>query len=222
MATDKIMSVLTLVGDEIQRLPHWQDTDHDLLFVLADAMTEEDASALIAHKKRLAQAGKDPFFICSCHRDKVDALPVGLFDLTAICGHDRDMLPGFPAGVIRCLLHGDMVPLERQELLDVLRRPGQLLCFARASIWSAEERQDMTRLCRELTQDVAAAQARFGELTRFFVYVTVTDDAYMDTLLTAMEPLTEGHPWRSSFIFQGKTLPATDHGSIVLWGMMGV
>lgn len=208
------MEIVALVEDRLEQVTHLASTDREVLFVMSDRLAGADVKALQAWKKRLAGEGRRPFLVLSCHRQGETLGPKGLFDMTAICGREKDLSLSLPAETVAAMLGGEL-PVERGELL----RPGRLVCFTHSAAWTGEPKEAVDKLCSALRQEVAAA--RDGSATRLAFCVTAPGEVELEYVLQCGNVLTGEGAVSGSILFQMELTDNAPGRSITVRGLVG-
>lgn len=214
--TDHTLQIAALAEDGLEPVTDLANADQEVLFVMADTLTDEDTGALSAYRERLRGARGRPFLIRACHRHSEGSGPADLFDLTVICGRENDLPLSIPAETFFSMLHGDL-PLDREELL----RPGRMVCFEHSAVWEGSPAQAVDKLCRALREEIDAAAAEDGIFSRLLTCVTVSPDVTMDVFERCASALTEGGVMPGGIFLQLEFTDRAPDSYIKVRGMIG-
>lgn len=116
----------------------------------------------------------------------------------------------------------NLIPVEQEEVEELLRRSSTLRFFQRKATWEAGQRKEaIAGLCEELKQASAAAQAEFGPCLRLLFQLDACASIQLDEVEQCAQALTEELGEESVAVFYARMQPGVEDGFLQVRCLVG-
>lgn len=114
----------------------------------------------------------------------------------------------------------EIVSADPGEVMQLLRRPGTMLCFQKNAFWSGESRKEaLEDLYIELERTAAAGRAEYGSCLRILLRIDACADIGLDEIERCVQAIIRENRQQDAIVVQMR-IGGSD-GFLKVWGLLG-
>lgn len=115
----------------------------------------------------------------------------------------------------------ELISADPGDVIQLLRRPGTMLCFQKNAFWSGDSRKEaLKNLYIELERTAAAGRAEYGSCLRILLKIDACIDIGLEEIEGCVRAMTRENPQQDAIAFQVRMDGGSD-GFLKVRGLLG-